>query len=79
MTEQTIEQRMSVCEVRALRNDERKVTTLEGRPIVFDQRTDLGCWDEIIDKGALDNADLKDVRFLVNHDTNQVAVGTVQK
>lgn len=72
MTEQTIEQRMSVCEVRALRNDERKVTTLEGRPIVFDQRTDLGCWDEIIDKGALDNADLKDVRFLVNHDTNQL-------
>ena len=74
MTEQTIEQRMSVCEVRALRNDERKVTTLEGRPIVFDQRTDLADadWDEIIDKGALDNADLKDVRFLVNHDTNQL-------
>ena len=45
---------------------------LEGRPIVYDVRTDLGWYDEIIGKGALDDADLKDVRFLVNHNTDMV-------
>ena len=37
---------------------------LSGRPIVFGQRTNLGFYDEIIDQGALDGTDLKDVRFL---------------
>lgn len=45
---------------------------LEGTPIVFEQATDLGLWTEIIDKGALKDTDLKDVRFLVNHDTNEL-------
>lgn len=45
---------------------------LTGRPIVYDQRTDLGWFDEIIDRGALDYADLKDVRFLVNHNTDMI-------
>ncbi len=46
---------------------------LVGTPIVFNSRTTL--WeglDEIIEPTALDNADLSDVRFLVNHDTNQL-------
>jgi HK97 family phage prohead protease len=58
-------------EVRAEQNDEHG-TFLEGRPIVYDARTDLGWYDEIIDKGALDNTDLKDVRFLVNHNTDMI-------
>ena len=45
---------------------------LTGRPIVFGQRTDVGAFDEIIEPGALDLTDLKDVRFLVNHDTNMI-------
>lgn len=45
---------------------------LTGRPILYDSRTDLGWYDEIIDAGALDNADLKDVRFLVNHNTDMI-------
>lgn len=45
---------------------------LSGRPIVYGQRTDLGFWDEIIDRGALDTTDLKDVRFLVNHNTDMI-------
>lgn len=45
---------------------------LSGRPIVYNALTDLGFFDEIIDKGALDNADLKDVRFLVNHNTDMI-------
>lgn len=58
-------------EVRAEQNDEHG-HYLSGRPIVYDARTDLGAWDEIIAKGALDEADLKDVRFLVNHNTDMI-------
>ena len=45
---------------------------LSGRPIVFGQRTNLGFYDEIIDQGALDGTDLKDVRFLVNHNVDMI-------
>ena len=43
-----------------------------GRPIVYDSRTNIGPFDEIIHVGALDNADLSDVRFLVNHDLSKI-------
>lgn len=46
--------------------------SLIGTPIVFNARTDLGWYDEIIEAGALDNADLRDVRFLINHNTNMI-------
>lgn len=52
--------------------DETNGTHLEGRPIVYDARTDLGYYDEIIDVGALDATDLRDVRFLINHNTNMI-------
>lgn len=45
---------------------------LSGRPIVFGQRTNLGDYDEVIDQGALDKTDLKDVRFLVNHNVDMI-------
>ena len=56
-------------EVRA-EEDEQHGAMLTGRPIVYGQRTDLGWYDEIIEQGALDLTDLKDVRFLVNHNTD---------
>lgn len=59
-------------EVRAEKDDEKKKYTLRGLPIVYDKKTDLGYFDEIIKRGALDKTDLKDVRFLVNHDTNKI-------
>ena len=43
-----------------------------GRPIVYEQKTDLGGFDEVIASGALDRANLKDVRLLVNHDTSMI-------
>lgn len=58
-------------EVRAEENEEHG-HFLTGRPIVYNQRTDLGWYDEIIETGALDYADLKDVRFLVNHNTDMI-------
>ena len=45
---------------------------LAGRPIVYNSRTDLGYYDEIIESGALNETDLRDVRFLVNHDTKMI-------
>lgn len=58
-------------DIRAEQSDEHG-HFITGRPIVFDSRTDLGLWDEIIDDGALDGADLRDVRFLVNHNTDMI-------
>lgn len=57
-------------EVRAASDDNGAHIT--GRPIVYNSRTNLGCFDEIIERGALDKANLKDVRFLVNHDTSKI-------
>ena len=58
-------------EVRAEENEQHG-HFLSGRPIVFGQRTNLGWYDEIIEAGALDTTDLKDVRFLVNHNTDMI-------
>ena len=58
-------------EIRAEQNEEHG-HFLTGRPIVFGQRTDLGFYDEIIERGALDTTDLKDVRFLVNHNVDMI-------
>jgi hypothetical protein len=58
-------------EVRADQNEEHG-HFLAGTPIVFDARTDLGYCDEIISRGALDGTDLRDVRFLVNHNTDMI-------
>ena len=45
---------------------------LTGTPIVFGQETDLGIIREVIEPGALDTTDLRDVRFLVGHDTSMI-------
>lgn len=58
-------------EVRAESSEERG-NSLTGQPIVYNERTDLGWYDEIIDDGALTDTDLKDVRFLVNHNTDMI-------
>lgn len=58
-------------EIRA-ESDDKHGDHITGRPIVYNSRTDLGWFDEIIEAGALDKANLKDVRFLVNHDTSMI-------
>lgn len=66
------EKRAYMCDV-STRSDEKHGNVLEGVPIVYDAETDIGgMWREIIDRGALDEADLKDVRFLVNHDIDSI-------
>ena len=58
-------------EIRA-ENNEKNGDHIIGRPIVYNSKTDLGWFDEIIEAGALDKANLKDVRFLVNHNTDMI-------
>ena len=58
-------------EVRA-EQDEERGSILTGTPIVYNEPTDLGWYQEIIDDGALNDTDLRDVRFLVNHNTDMV-------
>ena len=65
-----LEKRSYNFEVRAEKSERGKVIT--GRPIVYNSRTDLGLFDEIIESGALNRTDLTDVRFLVNHDISRI-------
>lgn len=65
------EHRSYCFEIRAEENEE-GTGIVTGRPIVYNSKTDLGWFDEIIEQGALNGADLKDVRFLVNHDISKI-------
>ena len=65
-----LERRSYSFEVRAEETEAGYILT--GRPIVYNSRTNLGWFDEIIMPGALNGADLTDVRFLVNHDTSKI-------
>lgn len=65
-----LERRAYSFDINAEENEKgRRIT---GRPIVYSNRTNLGLFDEIIEPGALNEADLRDVRFLVNHDTRKI-------
>jgi HK97 family phage prohead protease len=48
---------------------------IDGYPIVFNQRTNIGDWFyEEIDPHALDDADLSDIKFLINHDDTSIPI-----
>lgn len=68
---ETKEIRSFAFDVRAEQNEDHG-HYLTGRPIVFGQRANIGYYDEIIEQGALDTTDLKDVRFLVNHNIDMI-------
>ena len=61
---------------RAVEDEEGSI--IEGTPIVFNQDTKMQDWageyNERIDIHALDNADLKDIRLFINHNTNKIAL-----
>ena len=62
---------------------EQEALILTGVPIVFDTPTTIndpaGQYIEVIQRGALDGADLSDVRLLYNHDTNRVPLARTPK
>lgn len=65
-----LENRSFIFEVRAEETESGHIIT--GRPIVYNSITDIGGFSEVIERGALDNADLTDVRFLTNHDLSKI-------
>lgn len=73
-----LEKRSYTFEARAEKNNSGQ-SVIVGRPIVYDQKTDLGFFSEIIERGALDKTDLRDVRFLVNHDTSKIPLARSRK
>ena len=58
-------------DINATENEERG-KYIEGRAIVYNQRANLGWYDEIIASDALKDTDLRDVRLLVNHNTDMI-------
>ena len=65
------ETRAFTFEVRAEQNEEHG-TFITGTPIVFNRATDMGGYEETISKDALKECDLKDVAFLVGHNTGMI-------
>lgn len=63
--------------------DGAKALILRGRPILYDTPTLIndvgGSYTEIIRSGALDGADLSDVRLLYNHDLGKVPLARTPK
>lgn len=70
-------------EIRADVSAETQSLILTGRPILFDVPTTIhdsvGEYVEIIRSGALDGADLSDVRLLYNHDLNKIPLARTPK
>lgn len=67
-----LERRNYQFEVRAEETED-GIKILSGRPIVYNSPTDIGGWfQEEIVRGALDETDLTDVRFLVNHNMDMI-------
>lgn len=58
-------------EIRAS-EDENNKGVIEGRAIVYEKKYDAGYFEETIARGALKNTNLKDVRFLVNHNVDMI-------
>lgn len=68
-----LEQRSYNFEIRAERTG--GISTLRGRPIVYSSPTDIGGYfREVIEPGALDGANLKDVPLLVNHNDRMIPI-----
>ncbi|MEE0265923.1 MAG: HK97 family phage prohead protease [Acutalibacteraceae bacterium] len=59
-----------VFEVRT--SDESDKAIIYGRPIVYERTADMHYYDEIISRGALDEADLSDICLLVNHESRMI-------
>lgn len=67
-----LEKRAYAFEVISKDSERAGMRTITGRPIVYNSKTNIGLFDEVIEPGALDSADLRDVRFLVNHDISRI-------
>ena len=53
---------------------ENGIRRISGRPIVYEVRTNIGPFDEIIRAGALNTADMRDVVLTYNHDLSRIPI-----
>ena len=66
-----LERRTYLFDINAGESERGNIIT--GRPIVYNSKTDIGgMFAEVIEPGALDGVDLRDVRLLVNHNTDMI-------
>lgn len=65
-----VESRALNIELRAEQSERGRIIT--GRPIVYERRANIGPFDEIIERGALDGTDLTDVLLSTNHDLSKI-------
>lgn len=60
-----------------------KALILRGRPVVYESPTTIndmgGSYTEIVRRGALDGADISDVRLLVGHDASRIPLARTPK
>jgi uncharacterized protein len=74
---------LRIAELRAADPAGESSLVLCGRPIVFGHSTTIkapfGEYIEVIERGALDEADLSDVRLLYNHDMNKIPLARTPK
>ena len=72
-----------VTEIRANEPAGEKALILSGRPVVYETPTVIkdigGSYIEIVKRGALDGADLSDVRLLVGHDATKIPLARTPK
>ena len=74
MKKSEMERRSYTFDVRAEQRED-GINRISGTPIVYNSPTDIGgFFREIIEQGALDGADLRDVPFLVNHNDRMIPV-----
>lgn len=74
MDRKEMERRSYTFDIRSERREEGGFI-LSGQPIVYNSPTDIGGWfREIVEPGALDQADLTDVPLLVNHNDRMIPV-----
>ena len=63
--------------------DGEKALILTGRPVIYETPTTIhdisGSYIEIVKRGALDSADLSDVRLLVGHDASRIPLARTPK
>lgn len=63
-----LERRSLTFEVRTAQNDKGE-DIITGRPVVYGQKVNIsGLFYEVIERGALDETDLRDIPFILNHD-----------
>lgn len=72
-----------IIEIRAEAPAGEESLVLCGRPVVYDTPTQIndpvGAYVEVIQRGALEGADISDVRLLYNHDLNKVPLARTPK